>query len=546
MARFDAPDLLQLAEYVDTGRITLTAAEASLERESDRRELRSLVRALAAVGEHAAATVGSARPSGDRLDVSPTAVRAVPRARPSMRSSFAGAAAALAAVVAVVIVIVIIQPAPPPVGGPTLPPVSAAPTPGLTVAPATPAPTASPAATASAPVAIPTTPPGESPPIATYPPATGVPIYRPVPTAAAGLPELPSQPLTGPNIAFWSLTAPDRLSTWLWDPKVTHFVERAIVDTWPGDTILRTVLFAPNGALFAVHEIDQTTSSPVQRLRVFTYPGDLRWEAPRLTYVTAMAWSPDGTALAIGSLPVPWTVVQFGDTTIGAPPDVSTYELDDQDGYALLGFSEDGKTLLGYGTGGEAEYWEKLVSMNRATGRLVHLDSAPVGETALSHANSTAPVGQFDRGGGILALAGGARGDPHWVIRVGANDVAVPIPASIRLTWGPDRSAIGLGGVGASTGLALDRFDPITGEPAELPRVGIPEGSYTGRLAGVQDGYALVLLSPFPAGDEGVPFGNTEAVLVELGSGHLAVGLAPEGAAEGAFFEFAGWLGQRN
>ena len=72
-----------------------------------------------------------------------------------------------------------------------------------------------------------------------------------------------------------------------------------------------------------------------------------------------MAWSPDGTALAIGSLPIPWTVMQFGDTT-SRPSRRSPRKLDDQDGYALLGFSEDANTLYGYGTGGEAEYWEKL------------------------------------------------------------------------------------------------------------------------------------------------------------------------------------------
>jgi hypothetical protein len=324
----------------------------------------------------------------------------------------------------------------------------------------------------------------------------------------------------------------------------SEMTETATIDTWTGDTIERTVLFAPNGALFAVHEINIATSSPVQRLRVFTYNGDLHWEAPHLTYVTAMAWSPDGTALAIGSLPLPWTVAQFGDTAIGAPPDVTTYELDDQDGYALLGFSEDANTLYGYGTGGEAEYWEKLVTVDRATGRLARIDSIPPGPTAVSWSNSTAPVDRFHPDGTVLTRPGGARGDPAWALRIeGDGDVPIPVDPEVSLTWGPDRQLVGLGaGFVADDGhpnLRLDLIDPITGEQAALPQYAFPPGDYGATLRGARGGYALVTLAPSSS-----PAAN-EAVVVELSTGRAAVGLPPAALRDGDL-RFAGWLGRRD
>ena len=325
----------------------------------------------------------------------------------------------------------------------------------------------------------------------------------------------------------------------IWDPMTNEMAETATVDTWTGDTIERTVLFAPNGAQFAVHEIDVTTSSPVQRLRVFAYGGELRWEAPRLTYVTAMAWSPDGTALAIGSLPIPWTVVQFGDTTIAAEPDVTTYQLDDQDGYALLGFSEDANTLYGYGTGGEAEYWEKLVALDRATGRLTQIDSIPPGATALSWANSTAPVDRFHPDGSIITRPGGARGDPTWALRTpGVGDVPIAVDPETVLTWGPDRQLVGLGtGFVADDGrpsLRLDLIDPTSGVAAALPQYAFPAGDYCADLRGARDGHALVLLAPSPS------FTAKEAVVIELATGRAAVGLPPARFATRSFASGAG------
>jgi hypothetical protein len=491
MTRQRDPDVLGLAEDVAAGRLLMSDAEARLPVESDRTELRSLVRALGAVGAHADATrVAPPLDAPTSLEVARGPVRQQPIRGRSTRPLVGGLALGLVVVVVVGVLALSL-------GGP---------------APIGPAASASSAATATA------TPAGTA---------------SPSMVAAEGLPPIASSSLPAPNVAFWTRDG-ETIHLLIWDPMTSEMAESATVDAWPGDDIEATVLFAPNGVHFVVHEINIATSSPVQRVRVFAFDGDLAWEAPanpRLPIVTGMAWSPDGTALAIGSLPAPWTVVQLSET--GAEPDVTTHELDNEDGYALLGFSEDANTLYGYGTGGEAEYWEKLVAVDRATGRLTHIEAIPSGPSALSWANSTAPVDRFHPDGSIIVQPGLARGEPSWAVRAGGEDIPIPVDASAQLTWGPARQVVTLG-----TDLRLDVMDPATGVPATAPAYAFPDGDYRPDLRGARDGYTLVLLGPNPESE------MKEAVIVELRGGGAAVGLSPADLRSGAL-GFGGWLGRR-
>jgi hypothetical protein len=268
-----------------------------------------------------------------------------------------------------------------------------------------------------------------------------------------------------------------------------------------------------------------------------TLTGNVVWTAPKLPLVTTMAWSPNGQELAIGSLPVPWTVVALND---GAAPTVATYHLDNQDGYALLGFSDgrDGATLYGYGTGGEAEFWQKPVAVDIATGTLTHLTAFPGGSRQVSLANSTAPVGQIDRDGRVIALAGGAKGDLHWATLRGSVESAVAVGNDAQLTWGLDGSLIGLSRspVGDPNGLAVRQFDA---SGREMPgAVSLPAGSYAAVLIGSRDGFALASLIPIAVQREPQPV--REVLLVDPATGRIAVGLPPA-AEDGAGFTFAGW-----
>jgi hypothetical protein len=501
-----AEDVLVLAEAVADGARTLAEAERVLPDEAARAELRALVRALAAVRAHATASAMPERgpASAAALEVAATRVRpGAPRRSPGF--ALGGAFAVLAIVVVGAIAALSVRPGPS-VGGPSP---AATPTLGPTpnVASAIPSPLA--------------------------PPSQG-------PVGAPGLPPLVPDAVAGPDLAFWSyLTPPDRLATWIWDPKTVRFVEHLELETWPGPDIARTVLFAPNGAHLAIHEVNVTTSSPVQRVRIVDYDGTLVWEAASgdLPLVTAMAWSPDGTALAIGSLPSPWTVVQLSET--GAEPDVTTYELPMGDGYQLLGFSVDGNRLYGFGTGGEAEFWQKPVLLERSRGLLAPIEAFPAGPTGLSTANATGPVAQFDALGRVLAIAGAPKGDPHWVVRAGEAETPVAVDASAALAWGPGGEIVALAAVDGG-GFILTTY-PVTGEGRPTPAVTLPSGPYRADLIGARDGFALLTLAS--SGDD-TP--AREALLVELATGRIAVGLPPVAAGDDAGFTFAGWLGQRD
>jgi hypothetical protein len=449
---------------------------------------------------------------GAALDVAPTRVRpAAPRRSPGF--ALGGAFAVIAVVVVGAIAALSLRPAPS-VGGP------------------------SPAATPSAP-ATPTL--GPTPNVASAIPSPLAPPSQ-GPIAAPGMPPIQPDAVAGPNLAFWSyLTPPDRLATWLWDPKTTRFVEHLELETWPGPDIERTVLFAPNGAHLAIHEINVTTSSPVQRLRIITYDGELAWEAQPgdLPLVTSMAWSPDGTALAIGSLPSPWTVVQLSET--GAEPDVTTYELPMDDGYQLLGFSLDGNRLYGFGTGGEAEFWQKPAMLERARGLLGPIEAFPSGPTGLSTANATGPVGQFDALGRVLAIAGAPKGEPQWVLRTGAEETPLEVSPDAKLTWTGAEPGTAIAFQQRPDGVSLMRFDPPVMDVVDRPSTLLPSGDYRADLIGARGGFALLTLAP--SGDETLA---REALLVELATGRIAVGLAPEAAGDEAGFTFAGWLGQRD
>jgi hypothetical protein len=349
---------------------------------------------------------------------------------------------------------------------------------------------------------------------------------------------------------WWSLIAPDRIGLWRWDPSAPGRMTVAMtLDTWTGDQIQREVLLSPDGSKVAVHEVDPSimpscalgaTCGAASRIRVVGLDGHVLWTSATQPPVTSMAWSPDGSALALGSVPVPWRVVDLSETT----PHVRTYELDDRDGYALLGFSEEGAKLYGYGTGGEAEFWQKPMVLDLATGAVGHPATFPGGIAALTHANATGPVDQVRGDGSVLAMAGGAKGDLHWVVRDPTTGAETPLAvgADAQVAWGSgqagDATFIALSRVPVTDdhGLAVRQLDD-TG--AELPgAVALPDGAYKAVLVGVRGAYALVALTPIAVQGDREPV--REVLLVDVGSVKIAVGLPPA-ANDGSGFTFAGW-----
>ena len=87
--------------------------------------------------------------------------------------------------------------------------------------------------------------------------------------------------------------------------------DRIDIDTWTSGTFSTEVVVSPDGRRIAVTEFGGPTSG-LNRTPVLDSQGRLLWTSARRRRPTPdMAWSPDGTELALGAVPSPWTVLAF-------------------------------------------------------------------------------------------------------------------------------------------------------------------------------------------------------------------------------------------
>ncbi len=519
-------DLLDLAEAVVAGRITMAAAEATVRAddgpEVDRRvaELGALCGAARAVGRHAAAYRGDPAHEPARSQTPEAGGAVSPRSVGRPRVGRGRATRPVLGLLSAAAVLTVAL-----VGGLLVAGVRS-PGPGTSLAPE----------------------------------PTGV-------SADPAIPPIASQTLEGAPVAtFWSLSAPDRLTIWTWragaplEPLVT-------VDTWEapsgsdfGDlgSVERAVLVAPDGRHIAVVE---SMGSGVlrQRLRVFAHDGSLAWQMPEAATTTwaflvapfGLAWSSDGRSLAIGTSP--WWVVHFdadGKAT-ATTLDATTYG---ETGYGLIGFSADASRLYGYETLGEAEFWQKPVAVEVASGRLEEIDGFVVGAAlGLASSNATFPLWRINATtGAALIQALTAKGDQGWSVDLRGERTSLDLPVtegSWNVGWGVSGNVI-------AVSMPADPRQPADGvSPAEVlvvhlgqadaaaPVFVFPSGDYAATLEDVAAGYVLLRLAAPPIWDSGTSRSFDEAVLVRTSDGATCVVAAPDAVEAGDFAEgFAGWV----
>jgi hypothetical protein len=84
--------------------------------------------------------------------------------------------------------------------------------------------------------------------------------------------------------------------------------------------------------------------------------------------------------------------------------------------YGLIGFSADGSRLYGWETGGEAEWWQRPVAVDLASGVLSTLPGFPTDTlTGIGSSNATFPLERIAGGSGAaLGQPLMAKGDPEW------------------------------------------------------------------------------------------------------------------------------------
>ena len=499
MTDFEPIDLLELAEAVAGRRLTLADAEgrirsrygASRRADTELTELQALVRALGAVGAHARVTGEALGPSPAPAtnvhfgDVPAVAVDGAVRRRSIRTDGRAGQRPILAFAAVLLLAAGLAgasiiggrlasqQPQPS-----SVPPVAVA-------SPTASVPNGSPSTPASE-------PPGSAPPSA--PPSSGPPsrIVR---------------------AALWTLSDARHITVSQWAVRGSRDAKGPApftIETWPdpdkanGSVIYRQVLVSPTGRYFAVAE---TNLQARTRLRLTNDKGQVVWSDQSANGIPALAWSGDGSQVAIAFAPRPWLVI----TAAGQSTSAREYTLPDGSALKLIGFSADGASLLGYEGTGEAAPWEQPMSVDLASGSLARLAAFP----PIAASNTTTAAPRVDPLTGRVLDPGGLAGtEANWGMYTGQRRTELDLPLTTRRTLIDPRWT--------DTGTILVLQTPIDDEP--------PSNSQ-------RDPVVQIIRDPGPGAKPAKfadaswafsgPFGTRcRGALLEARAGHVLVGLA--------------------
>jgi hypothetical protein len=563
-----APDVLELAEAVAAGRLSRSAAEATLRdrhagdpgaTEAALSELDELLAAIGGVRQHAVAF----RRSVDERSLGPVAAGMPPadgtveprrvvagdvrlRSR-STRSRWAAPGLLAAAAAVVIAVIVGSNLATAPVAGSPSPSAASS---GIAVA------SGSPGASPSAAASLSSTPvPSVGPSVAPTPSAAG----KPVPTGAPGVPAIPSAPLPGaPGIAYWTLTTETMIHVTAWWPDGVgpNTMVDFSVATWKdpgrasGSVIDRRIVVSPDGqrVVFAETEFSPTARA---RLRVFAADGTLLWADPTPSGTPDLAWSGDGHMLVIGSQPATWTVVSFATATTTPKTIGRTFP---GAAYRVLGFSQSGEILYGWETTGEAEWWQTPFQVPTGGGSPTSITRFSGKIEPLAVANGTTPTSEVTPVDDSSLLQpgvdpvsyrvldrGGASGSGSWEIRDGTavtplDFKTLPLPS---VAWGPNGTIAAVFANTPDRALSLQTVSESDPDTATGPRFMVDKGTYWQQFDGVRGSIGLLGLAAARSGDAAF-LGADELVAVDLATAASAVYVPSAPGLTG--LHVAGWI----
>jgi len=363
--------------------------------------------------------------------------------------------------------------------------------------------------------------------------------------AVDGLPTIGTQPLPGaPRLAFWTLKNETTLILWRWDPASDGGLQRWFDITLKAGSYFSSeptsVLVSPDGRFVAVNEHAVGDPASHDLVRVLDASGHVLLTSPDgMPRTIDMAWAPDSSKLALAAVPVPWMVLTFNSSGTIA---TKTYQLSTDAAYRLIGFTAKATAIIGYESTGEAEFWDKPVSLDLATGKITTIASFPGGmrSNTSSDRQGTYPLDRINEtNGDVLAISGGAKGPAAWVVKSATSETPVGVDTKAELAWSGD-TIIASGAVPVATasppaGWVVSTVKP--GKPATLtPIVELGPGPYVSTMASIRDGFVLLGLLQL----RGWPVqpGWSEAVLAAASSGRTAVAVA-KGSGD---LWFAGWL----
>jgi hypothetical protein len=252
--------------------------------------------------------------------------------------------------------------------------------------------------------------------------------------------------LDAPRVVYWNMSGADRIAV-ATSQSVRHEVPGPMfeLDMWPDpdqSAVTRLLLASPTGKHVAVAETDRRA---VTRIRIATSKGAIVWSTQSANGVPALAWSADGSQLAVAFAPKLWLVVAF---PAGSPPKASEYSELASVPLRLLGFSADGLSLLAYDGSGKAAPWERPYSIDLARRTATRLDRFPGGASGIAVSNTTTFSGRVDTVTGRVLDSGDASApQTNWTLRHGSDSIELGVPtsnaaANIQPGWAEDGSIV--------------------------------------------------------------------------------------------------------
>jgi hypothetical protein len=361
-------------------------------------------------------------------------------------------------------------------------------------------------------------------------------------SAAANIPPVATTPLpAAPDVYLWSAADDGTIRTWLWAPgqPLKAFLNFSGGIPGSANDVRRTVVAAPDGRAFAVAET--MASSGNGQFRIVNADG-ANGPIVKAQGDWTIVWAADGSRVAYGILPEPWTVAT---AQAGGSWTVHTYDPTNEPA-ALFAFSTDGAWLYGYKTQVEADFWERPVRLNLKTGAYADLKAYPAGTDGVAITNGTSKADQVDSATGRVVDAGTAQ-EGGWETRDGTT--RTPLSPAVGggaegepAVWGPDGllviDHVKAGSAGRSDGVSLVTYGLRDDAPA--PVFTMSGGTYRAGLLGVRNGYALLGIGA-DAGQTtavGQPYWD-EAIMIDVADGTTAV-LVPDDP-NGRQVHLAGW-----
>jgi hypothetical protein len=301
---------------------------------------------------------------------------------------------------------------------------------------------------------------------------------------------------------------------------------------------------APSGRYVAVIEAGDGPSISRAFVRIFSIEGDLVWTATGdVTSHPTVRWSPDGSRLALDARHR-WLVVTMHDG-LAREVDIDARRAIPAGGgdypWGLIGFSEDGKTLLGGSAPGVPGEPVAIASAPSSGGAIAPIAALPTGKGQRLAPLALNNLPMDPETGRVVAFSSsGTSTDVAIDVRSGAKTRTFALPAAaggpVDMVWygggsllmlhdGPTAATQQLGVVSTGADLGMER--PVTSIPIVGPRA---------RLLATTAGFAILAFAG------GILESPARLLLVRLADGAETLVDADGSKSTTEAFGFAGWL----